>query len=255
MYLFREGQASEKSAPRVQLFGSGTILREVIAAAELLEQDWKVAADVWSAPSFTELAREGMATERWNMLHPAEERRQCFVETQLGGRPDGPAIAATDYVRAFAEQIRPYVKRGYRVLGTDGFGRSDYRRKLREHFEVNRHFITLAALTELAAEGAVPADRRRKPSPSTASIPTSPIPSAPKRGTAMTAATQTTTEVKVPDIGDFSDVPVIEVHVKPGDAVNADDPLVTLESDKATMDVRRRPVARSPMCSSRSATQ
>ena len=91
------------------------------------------------------------------MLHPAEERRQSFVEAQLAGRPDGPAVAATDYVRAFAEQIRPYVKRRYRVLGTDGFGRSDYRRKLREHFEVNRHFITLAALTELAAEGAVPA--------------------------------------------------------------------------------------------------
>jgi pyruvate dehydrogenase E1 component len=158
MYLFREGQASKKSAPRVQLLGSGTILREVIAAADLLEQDWNVAADVWSAPSFTELGREGMATERWNMLHPTEERRQSFVEAQLASRPNGPAIAATDYVRAFAEQIRPYVKRPYRVLGTDGFGRSDYRRKLREHFEVDRHFITLAALTELAAEGAVPAD-------------------------------------------------------------------------------------------------
>jgi pyruvate dehydrogenase E1 component len=157
MYLFREGNASKKSAPRVQLLGSGTILREAIAAAELLEQDWNVAADVWSAPSFTELGREGMATERWNMLHPAEERRQSFVEAQLAGRPNGPAVAATDYVRAFAEQIRPYVKRRYRVLGTDGFGRSDYRRKLREHFEVNRHFITLAALTELAADGAVSA--------------------------------------------------------------------------------------------------
>jgi pyruvate dehydrogenase E1 component len=157
MYLFREGSAGKKSAPRVQLLGSGTILREVIAAADLLEQDWNVAADVWSAPSFTELGREGMATERWNMLHPADERRQSFVETQLSGRPDGPAIAATDYVRAFADQIRPYVNRRYRVLGTDGFGRSDYRRKLREHFEVNRHFITLAALTELAAEGSVPA--------------------------------------------------------------------------------------------------
>jgi pyruvate dehydrogenase E1 component len=157
MYLFREGSAGKKSAPRVQLLGSGTILREVIAAADLLEQDWDVAADVWSAPSFTELGREAMATERWNMLHPAEERRQPFVETQLSGRPDGPAIAATDYVRAFADQIRPYVNRRYRVLGTDGFGRSDYRRKLREHFEVNRHFITLAALTELAAEGSVPA--------------------------------------------------------------------------------------------------
>jgi pyruvate dehydrogenase E1 component len=98
-----------------------------------------------------------MATERWNMLHPAE-RRQSFVEAQLAGRPDGPAIAATDYIRAFAEQIRPYVNRRYRVLGTDGFGRSDYRRKLREHFEVDRHFVTVAALTELAAEGAVPAD-------------------------------------------------------------------------------------------------
>ena len=157
MYLFREGSAGKKSAPRVQLLGSGTILREVIAAADLLEQDWNVAADVWSAPSFTELGREAMATERWNMLHPTEERRQSFVETQLADRPDGPAIAATDYVRAFADQIRPYVNRRYRVLGTDGFGRSDYRRKLREHFEVDRHFITLAALTELAAEGSVPA--------------------------------------------------------------------------------------------------
>jgi pyruvate dehydrogenase E1 component len=157
MYLFREGNAGKKSAPRVQMLGSGTILREVISAAELLEQDWNVAADVWSAPSFTELARQGMATERWNMLHPTEERRRSYVESQLAGRPDGPAIAATDYVRAFPEQIRPYVNRRYRVLGTDGFGRSDYRRKLREHFEVNRHFITLAALTELAAEGAVPA--------------------------------------------------------------------------------------------------
>jgi pyruvate dehydrogenase E1 component len=158
MYLFREGKASKKSAPRVQLLGSGTILNEVIAAADLLEQDWNVAADVWSTPSFTELGREGMATERWNMLHPTEERRQSFVETQLAGRPDGPAIASTDYVRAFAEQIRPYVKRRYRVLGTDGFGRSDYRRKLREHFEVDRHFVTVAALTELAAEGTVSAD-------------------------------------------------------------------------------------------------
>jgi pyruvate dehydrogenase E1 component len=157
MYLFREGQTSKKSAPRVQLLGSGTILREVIAAADLLEQDWNVAADVWSAPSFTELGRDGMATERWNMLHPARERRQSFVETQLSSRPDGPVIAATDYVRAFAEQIRPYVTRSYRVLGTDGFGRSDYRRKLREHFEVDRHFITLAALAELAAKGTVPA--------------------------------------------------------------------------------------------------
>ena len=157
MYLFREGTSTKADAPRVQLLGSGTILQEAIAAADLLEQDWNVAADVWSAPSFTELGRDGMAAERWNMLHPDQERRQSYVEAQLANRPDGPVVAATDYIRAFAEQIRPYVKRRYHVLGTDGFGRSDYRRKLREFFEVNRHFITVAALTELAAEGSVPA--------------------------------------------------------------------------------------------------
>jgi pyruvate dehydrogenase E1 component len=157
MYLFREGTSTKADAPRVQLLGSGTILQEAIAAADLLKQDWNVAADVWSAPSFTELGRDGMAAERWNMLHPDQERRQSYVEAQLASRPDGPVVAATDYIRAFAEQIRPYVKRRYHVLGTDGFGRSDYRRKLREFFEVNRHFITVAALTELAAEGSVPA--------------------------------------------------------------------------------------------------
>ena len=93
----------------MQLLGSGTILREVIAAADLLEQDFGVAADVWSAPSFTELGRDGIAVERWNMLHPAEEPRQSYVEQCLAGRPDGPVVAATDYMRAFAEQIRPYV--------------------------------------------------------------------------------------------------------------------------------------------------
>jgi pyruvate dehydrogenase E1 component len=160
MYLFREGQAPKKgrkTAPRVQLLGSGTILREVIAAAELLEQDFGVAADVWSCPSFTELGRDGIATTRWNMLHPTEEPRQSFVEQSLGGRPAGPAIAATDYMRAFAEQIRPHVQRRYTVLGTDGFGRSDYRRALRRHFEVDRHHVVLAALTSLAADGTVPA--------------------------------------------------------------------------------------------------
>jgi pyruvate dehydrogenase E1 component len=157
MYLLQEGTAGKADAPRVQLLGSGTILREVIAAAELLEQDFGVAADVWSCPSFTELGRNGIAAERWNMLHPGEQPRESFVAQQLGGRPAGPVVASTDYMRAFAEQIRPYVDRRYRVLGTDGFGRSDYRRELRRHFEVNRHYVVLAALTELVAEGSVPA--------------------------------------------------------------------------------------------------
>ena len=160
MYLYQAAPAGD--GPRVQLLGSGTILREVIAAADLLAEAG-VAADVWSCPSFTELGREGRDTDRWNLLHPDVaangQRRVSFVEQQLGGRPAGPVVAATDYVRAFAEQIRPYLPGGrrYRVLGTDGYGRSDYRRVLREHFEVDRRYVALAALTELAADGAVPA--------------------------------------------------------------------------------------------------
>jgi pyruvate dehydrogenase E1 component len=154
MYLFREGQASKKTASRVQLLGSGTILREVIAAADLLEQDWNVAADVWSAPSFTELRRDGMEVERWNMLNPTEPQRRTWVEECLDGRA-GPAVAATDYIRAYADQIRPYVSGRYVVLGTDGFGRSDYRVALRRFFEVDRYHVALAALKALADEGAI----------------------------------------------------------------------------------------------------
>ena len=160
MYLFRAGEpgTGRVDKPHVQLLGSGTILREVIAAADLLADDFGVTADVWSCPSFTELAREGIAAERWNMLHPNETRRPSYVETLLADRPDGPAVASTDYVRAFAEQIRPYVRgRSYKVLGTDGFGRSDYRRRLRAFFEVDRHYVTVAALSALAEDGAVPA--------------------------------------------------------------------------------------------------
>jgi pyruvate dehydrogenase E1 component len=155
MYLFSEG-SGEKKAPRAQLLGSGTILREVIAASELLKKDFGVVADVWSCPSFNELRRDGLEVERWNMLHPEEPQRKSFVEASLAGR-SGPAVAATDYMKAFAEQIRPFVKRDYRVLGTDGFGRSDFRRQLRRFFEVDRYYVTVAALKALADEGTVPA--------------------------------------------------------------------------------------------------
>jgi pyruvate dehydrogenase E1 component len=153
MYLLKEGG---KGKQRVQLMGSGTILREVIAAAELLEKDWGVAADIWSCPSFTELRREGLDTDRWNMLHPTEKPRPSYVESRLQGR-DGPVVASTDYMKAFADQIRPFLPRGrtYRVLGTDGYGRSDTRQKLRYFFEVNRHWVTVAALKALADDGAV----------------------------------------------------------------------------------------------------
>jgi pyruvate dehydrogenase E1 component len=158
LYLFREGKPKgrRKNVPRVQLLGSGAIFNEVVAAADLLAEDFGVVADIWSAPSFTELRRDGLAVERWNLLHPEEEPRKSHVESCLGGRP-GPVVASTDYMKAFADQIRPFVPQRYRVLGTDGFGRSDYRRRLRRFFEVDRHFITVAALRSLAEEGTVPA--------------------------------------------------------------------------------------------------
>jgi pyruvate dehydrogenase E1 component len=156
MYLLREGDAPKKNGLRVQLFGSGTILREVLAAAELLADQWGVPSDVWGVTSFNELQRDGVAARRWNMLHPDEPPRLSYVAECLRNRV-GPGVAATDYIRTFAEQIHPFVGRRYLALGTDGFGRSDYRRGLREFFEVSRHFVTLAALRALADEGAIPA--------------------------------------------------------------------------------------------------
>jgi pyruvate dehydrogenase E1 component len=153
MYPFRD--AGKKKGPRVQLLGCGTILREVIAAAELLEQDFGVVADIWSCPSFNELRRDGLEAERWNLLHPAQAPRKSYVDECLGTR-QGPVIAATDYMRAFADQIRPYVSRRYVCLGTDGFGRSDYRVALRKFFEVDRHYVAIAALKALVDEGTLP---------------------------------------------------------------------------------------------------
>jgi len=155
MYLLREGP---EGGPRVQLLGSGTILREVEAAAELLESEHGVHADVWSATSFTELRRDGMEAERFNLLHPTEDPRQSHVAACLTGR-EGPVIASSDYVRTFADQIRPYVPGRYKVLGTDGYGRSDYRVKLRRFFEVDRHYVCVAALGALAAEGTIEAEK------------------------------------------------------------------------------------------------
>ena len=154
LYKLKAGGKAKKGL-RVQLMGSGTILREVIAAAELLKDDWGVSADLWSATSYNELRRDGMAAERWNLLHPTEPRRKSWVETCLEGN-EGPVIASTDYMRNYADQVREYVQaagRRYVVLGTDGFGRSDYRVKLRRFFEVDRFYVTVAALKALADEG------------------------------------------------------------------------------------------------------
>ncbi|MFS2004424.1 pyruvate dehydrogenase (acetyl-transferring), homodimeric type [Duganella sp. CT11-25] len=154
MYLLQEGD--KKAKQRVQLIGSGTILRESIFAAELLKNDWNIAADVWSAPSLTLVARDGQDAERWNLVNPTKPQRVPYV-AQLLKDTSGPIVATTDYMRAFAEQIRAFIPkdRTFRVLGTDGFGRSDSRAALREFFEVNRYYITVAALKSLAEEGKI----------------------------------------------------------------------------------------------------
>jgi pyruvate dehydrogenase E1 component len=152
------GRGKGKKNPRVQLLGSGTILREVMAAAELLESDWGVAADVWSATSFNELRREAQEIHRWNLLHPDKKQKLSYVEQCLDAS-EGPIVAATDYMRAFPDQIRPYVHRRFVTLGTDGFGRSDSREALRRFFEVDRHYVVLAALKALADDGVIPAGK------------------------------------------------------------------------------------------------
>ena len=152
LYLLKAG--AKAKGPRVQLMGSGTILREVMAAADLLRDDFKVNSDIWSATSFNELRRDGMSAERWSLLHPSKPRRKSYLETALEGQA-GPVVAATDYMRAFADQVRSQIPRRYVVLGTDGFGRSDYRVKLRKFFEVNRHYVAVAALKALADDGEI----------------------------------------------------------------------------------------------------
>jgi len=154
MYLLRAADGGKKM-PRVQLMGSGAILREVEAAAEMLRDDFGVAADIWSATSFTLLRREGMDVDRYNLLHPEAEPKRSYVETLLEGHP-GPVVAASDYMKTFVDQIRPYVgKRAFHALGTDGFGRSDTRKQLRAFFEVDRRYVAVAALLQLANEGQI----------------------------------------------------------------------------------------------------
>ena len=155
MYLLNAGS---KKKLKVKLLGAGTILREVIAAGELLKQDFGVASDVWSVTSFNELRRDGMDTQRWNSLHPEKKARTCYVTSSLLGS-DLPVIAATDYMKIYADQIREYVPGRYVVLGTDGFGRSDTRAKLRKFFEVDRFYITVAALKALADDGLIPVSK------------------------------------------------------------------------------------------------
>jgi pyruvate dehydrogenase E1 component len=158
MYLFRQAGDGEQ---RVQLLGCGTILREVIAAAELLAEDFDIAADVWSVPGINLLRRDGLEVQRWNMLHPEAPPKISHLESCLSSRP-GPVIAATDYLKLYADQLRPFIPGRYVVLGTDGFGRSDTRTSLRRFFEVNRYYVVIAALKALADEDRIPAAKVSK---------------------------------------------------------------------------------------------
>jgi len=151
MYSLSQGKSK---GLRVQLMGSGTILREVMAAADLLKQDFDVESDIWSMTSINELAREAVDISRWNQLNPTKKSKQSYVEKMLTGRK-GPAVIATDYTRTYANQIREYVPMNYVALGTDGFGRSDTRANLRTFFEVNRYYVVIAALKALSDEGEI----------------------------------------------------------------------------------------------------
>ena len=151
MYLFEEGDESEL---KVQLMGAGSILNEVREAAVILKEKYNVSADIWSLTSVNQLARDGQAADRWNLLHPEQDEKVPYITEQLAGR-QGPVVVATDYVKTYTEQLRAYIPASYRVLGTDGFGRSDSREQLRHFFEVNRYFVALSALKSLADEGKI----------------------------------------------------------------------------------------------------
>jgi pyruvate dehydrogenase E1 component len=151
IYKLKQGKKNVKKK-KVQLMGAGSILREVEAAADLLRDDWGVESDVWSVTSVNELAREGQSVDRWNRMNPEKEQKVAYLTETLSDT-QGPFIISTDYVKTYTEQLRPYIPGPYTVLGTDGFGRSDSRSKLRAFFEVNRYYVAVAALRALAERG------------------------------------------------------------------------------------------------------
>jgi pyruvate dehydrogenase E1 component len=159
MYLFKEN--NNKGKTKVQLLGSGTILREIIAASEILSKDYGIDSDIWSVTSFNELRKDGMETERWNLLNPSEKKKKSYIENCLDKR-DGPIIASSDYVRSFSDQIRPYTQKSFYSLGTDGFGRSDTRKNLRKFFEVDKEHIVAYTLSALAKEQLVASKEAEK---------------------------------------------------------------------------------------------
>ena len=159
MYLFKEN--NQKGKTKVQLLGSGTILREIISASKILSKEYGIDSDIWSVTSFNELRRDGMETERWNLLNPDEKKKKSYVQKCLEKR-DGPIIAASDYTRSFSDQIRPYTEKSFYSLGTDGYGRSDTRKNLRKFFEVDKEHIVAYTLSALAKEQLIETKKAEK---------------------------------------------------------------------------------------------
>ncbi len=153
MYKIKELDRYKKT--KIQLMGSGTILREVMAAAEILQKDYQIDSEIWSVTSFNELSRDGMEVERYNLLNPDKPQRVSYVE-QCFKKKEGPILAASDYMRSHSDQIRQYTKKNFYSLGTDGFGRSDTRKKLRKFFEVDKEHIVAYALSVLSKEQLIP---------------------------------------------------------------------------------------------------
>ena len=153
MYKIKEFSKYKKT--KIQLLGSGTILREMMAAAEMLQNEYQIDSEVWSVTSFSELRKNGMEVERYNLLHPEKPKKKSYVEECLG-KSEGPILAASDYMRLNSDQIRPYINKSYYSLGTDGYGRSDTRKNLRNFFEVDKNYITTYALSVLASEQLLP---------------------------------------------------------------------------------------------------
>ena len=204
----------------------------MIAGADLLAEDWGVQADLWSCPSFNELHRDIVEVERWNRLHPEKTPRLSHVEQCLA-ETTGPVIAATDYVKRFADQIRATISRRYTAFGTDGYGRSDFRKALRSHFEVDRYHVAVTASKSLVDEEKFPPSRLLRLFASTVLIRKKPTHFMLERVNTCLRSRKSRSQISVTS----DDVEIIEILVKPGDSLKAEDPVMTLESDKATMDV------------------
>ena len=225
MYKIKEFNKYKKT--KIQLLGSGTILREMMAAAEILQNEYQIDSEIWSVTSFNELRKDGMEVERYNLLNPDKEQKISFVEQCLG-KTEGPIMAASDYMRMNSDQIRPYTNKSFYSLGTDGYGRSDTRKNLRKFFEVDKEHIVAYGLSVLAKEQLIASKYAKEAIKNIILM---------EANQCLRNYKMSDKEIKVPNIGEFKDVEVIEVLVSNGQSVSKNDPLITIESDKSSVEI------------------